>query len=124
MKLIFYTLYRWANKFNFWDTPQLSALYFLALFLTFNILSIYVYVKLMLGYSPRLLEFNKIVYVILFAFIAIIINLVFVRNKKYLAIASDYEGNANFRNSKASIITIIYIIVTILLFLSLGFYKI
>ena len=124
MKLIFYTLYRWASRYNYWDTPHLSALYFLSLFVTFNILSVYVYIKIILGYSPGLLEYNKIIYIALFVIITAIIYLLYVKNKKYHIIANKYKENKNFKKSKANALTIIYLIVTLSLFFSLGFYRI
>jgi preprotein translocase subunit SecG len=124
MKLIFYTLYRWACKYNFWDTPHLSAMYFLSLFILINILSIYGLVaKVFLGYSSTLPQINKIFYILFLAIIVLIVYLLFVRNKKYLAIASRFEEKDNFSKRKTNTITVTYIIVTILFLFALAFYK-
>jgi F0F1-type ATP synthase membrane subunit a len=124
MKLIYYTLYRWAQKYNFWDTPQLSAMYFLSLFVFINILSLYgIIAKGLLKYSSSIPQISKIYYILFLAIIVFIVYILYVQRNKYLIITSKFEKTSDFNKRKANTITVGYIIITIVLSLALAFYK-
>ncbi len=124
MKLLFCTFYRWARKFDFWGTPHLSAMYLLGLLLTFNLITVIEYSKILTGSPNAPLSFNKVFVGILVLVSSFMIYLVFVRNKKYEAISKEYESSENYNLSRDNFITILYITLTILLLFSLGFFKI
>lgn len=123
MKVIFYSLYKWAKKANYWDSPYYSALLFLSFFIFLNLLSLYVVCKIVLGDSPKLTG-SKIIYVCLYAIINLIVYWLYVRNGRYHKIEKFYDKKDNLNKQRWNLIAIIYIVFSIVVFFGLGFYRI
>lgn len=121
MKLIFYTFYRWSWIF-YTSAPHLTAMYFLSLCVSLNIVSIINYIKVAFGYSPRITE-HMAAYLLLLGIIAGLNYLIYVKDKKYIIIDNYFQQKANFNKVKSNIITTVYVVITILLFFSLAFIK-
>lgn len=124
MRLIFYKLYKWALKYDFWGSPQYSALLFMSLFIFLNLSTLFVFIKIILGGSPKLYVFNKSVYIGLFILIAGIVYFLFLQGNKIVKLISYYKNRKAFKENRANAITVAYILLTLFTFLSLGFFKV
>jgi hypothetical protein len=123
MKLLFFTLYRWAKRYNFWGTPHLSAMYFLSLFIFMNCLTVYgIYSKLVLGSSSTIPQVNKVLYILCLGIIVFIVYLLYLRNNRYIEVLEKFESEDDLI-MKGNIVTLLYITLSIAILFALAFYR-
>lgn len=121
LKIIFNQFFVWACKYNFANSPHLSAMYFLGFSLIFNILGIISLARLSLGYKYLNINQNKIIFIIGLSIITFIIYISYVKNKKYLGYFDEYNHKSKIIKQKENAVTIGYIIFSIILFLGIAF---
>jgi len=113
MKLVFYTLYRW---FHGWNSPELSAMYLLGIVAWMLVINILQLIRIALGYQIFNLGKHFLLTFILFAIITLIIYFIYVRKRKFIEIDNYYSNKETFINTMGNIITVLYLLLTIVLF--------
>jgi hypothetical protein len=122
INIIFCKFYEWARRLNYWDTPHLSAMYFLSLLLYLNMLSLFVIIKLIFGYAAELPRMGIVGIIGLLAGVTFLVYLIYIRKKRYLMLGSSVCGSIeNKKKAKYNLIVIAYIIFSVLLFFGLAF---
>ncbi|MBS1758200.1 MAG: hypothetical protein JSU03_13075 [Bacteroidetes bacterium] len=119
---IFNQFYVWACKYNFANSPHLSAMYFLGFSLFFNLWSITNLIRLLMGLN--FFQFEKCKYIIFIglAVITLVIYFLYIKNKKYLIIYKEYSLKSKSLKIKFNYITIGYIFFSIVLFFGVAFF--
>lgn len=116
-KLIFCKLYQWFKYLNVDDIPQYTTLSIYSILISLNILSAF-------GYGWYFIEgsslniFSKGYTLFLFLAVMGLLYLYFIQGRKYIEMYKIYSRSI-LNNISSSVITIVYILVSILLFISL-----
>lgn len=119
LDIVFNQFYVWACRYNFANTPQLSAMYMLGLILFSNLITFICFIGMPLGFFI----FNSfgdhiIVAVIIGLTITTLpIYLIYIKSKRYLDLCKDYEQKSPQKKRKFKYFTIAFIIISVVLFL-------
>ena len=116
LKGIFYKLYIVFKRLNLDSTPEYTALCVLAMLATINILSISFYGKLFLGFSK--LDYPIWPSLLILAGVLFFLYVQLVKNKMYRKIFDKYRTLKKWNGWTGGVITIVYILFSILLFVS------
>lgn len=118
LKKVYYQFYVWGCRYNFANSPHLSAMYMLSLLLTIDVLSVIMLVKILSG-DDKLAFLTSIPMLLsLLVTVTAIIYFSYTRNKKYLVIFNKYNSSTSVlkRRIKVTAITfVVFSIVTIYL---------
>ena len=121
LKSIFYQFYVWACKYNFANSPHLSAMYMLSLFLSINIACLSMIVNFLLGYDEMfLLKSRSLIILILFVMITIIYFL-YTKDKRYILLFKEFDSKSPIQKKYIRHFTIFYLAVSIILFFLVAF---
>ena len=121
LKVIFYQFYQWGCKYNFANSPDLSAMYMQSLLLTFNLFSLHVLINLILGNTYKPIP-SRTEFFIILIITTFIIYLFFIRNKSYLEYNNQFAMITKKQKMITVLFTIIYILFSLLLFFGIAIY--
>ena len=121
-KVIFYKLYVWACKYNFANSPHLSAMYMLSLLLFLNLLGLVSLVKLIAEGDGYVFFNNTVGIIILMLILFFIINYAFIRNGRYKTFCAEFDLKPSKQRKMMSLFTFIYIIFSVALPFGIAIY--
>lgn len=115
-KKIFYQFYVWGCKYNFANTPHLSAMYMLAMLLTLAFYGIYNMVFFL--FTHKISNSTLSIAFPLLALITLIIYVCYTKGKKYELIFKEFKNKSEKEKKNIRYISIAFILISI--FLSFG----
>jgi hypothetical protein len=122
LKIVFYQFYYWGCKYNFANSPHLSAMYMLSLLLTINAGCLSMIFLSVIGFDDFVYLLNsKILTLCVLAIITTIIYLLYTRHKKYLDIFNEFNSCSLDQKKKFKLISTMYIVLTLLFFFLMAF---
>ncbi|SRR5260221_1992193 len=121
MKIIFCKIYQWflPNSLS-QKNAALHVMCFLSFFLTMNIISVYLILTNLIGYSLSIFsgEFGELIVLILPFLISFIIYMSLIRKNKYLVLYKQVQkNNIHIFSFSSKIITILYLFFSLILFI-------
>jgi hypothetical protein len=116
LKIIYAQFYSWGCRWNFANSPHLSAMYLLSLLLTLNVGTFTMMLLWFLGFRNFGLFFQpNFIILIVLAIVTFLIYMLYTRNKKYLIISQAFNSKPPSVKRKYTLITVLYIVITLLL---------
>lgn len=116
-EVVFCKLYHWSKKLNTDNTPQYTALSMYSVLLCLNAIAAFGYGWYFVnGASVNL--YSKMYALLLFIGVIVALYLYFIHNRKYIEMYKAYIKSTSNKQI-SSILTIMYIVVSILLFIGL-----
>lgn len=121
LKKIFFQFYVWGSKYNFANTPHLSAMYMLSLLLTIDLLTLIMLICLTFGYDDMSFLKSKPLLILLLAIVTGIVYFSYTRNNKYLIIYKEFNSSDPTSKKNIKIISILFIVFTLIIIFFVAF---
>jgi hypothetical protein len=122
LKIIFAQFYVWGCKYNFANSPHLSAMYMLSLLLTINVGCLSMMLLAVIGYNDFVYFLkSKTLFLSALVIITATIYLLYTRNKKYLVVFNEFDSSTVKQKKKYMLVSILYVVITVLLFFLTAF---
>lgn len=116
LKIVYTQFYKWGCDWNFANSPHLSAMYMLSLFLMTNVGALSMPVLALFGFDPLYLMRTMLLVFVVLPVITLGIYLLYTKDKKYLRLFEDYKKRTPAQRNRNRWISVFYVVFSILLF--------
>jgi hypothetical protein len=121
LKRIFYQFYVWGCKYNFANSPHLSAMYMLSLLVTLNLMSVLIIIGFLFGYRDMFFLKSKLLVVSMLVVVTTLIYFLYTRKKKYIRIFNEFDSQSPVIKKNIRLASIFFIGFTILILYGMAF---
>lgn len=113
IRRIYFQFYVWGCRYNYANSPELSAMYMIALLLTLDCVGLELLFHLVVGSKVTLRE-HKLIYLFICAIFAFIIYIMYVKSGKYKIIETQFKEKSVKERRKILILSCTFILFSIL----------